>query len=498
MTISSTTNFFNGFYSNIQKKDSTATISDSFNLRKEIDVEITAFTKKIEGDYSTYTAKDLSQLSYSEIKANYDEIKEVLEARMEEAKDIMNSESFENYQKRLVLSDSSRRQSNSIKEMEVYSEEFNSYFLNEDKITDEMLDKTYGKVTRQNAEVEDLLNFNDKFKIVNFFDNDEINETIFTNYEDNIQVYYEEPKVSNMNGANGYHAGSGASIQGTDLKQILQSIEDAKESIEAHGVLRSTGDNSQFIKGYLINGEEISIAGKIFSIYDVNKANEVEKSDEIKENEQSQTTKEAESNTNVENTIPDYSSYTTAQLRKISFEEAKENYDELIKILEKGLKNISNLNKDDQDNLLAFKSQLEKVNYTDNEELNKTMYDKLQDIEDSKVAVWSNLVIDENIENLQNGEISSFVLNGIAFFQEDITKINSGNEDNEKEKIEKAQKNTAQTGKDHINLDYIINTVSKAVLTNQNAQDKPYSKEYIEAYSNFISKYNEIKNTLFM
>ncbi len=492
MNISTSNNFFNQISTNLSKTSITNTHNDSFKIHKENKTEITAFTGKREGDYSTYTAKELSSLSYKEVQENYEEIKEELEYRMKKAQDILNSDSFKNYQEELLRNGNYEIRGGT-KEQEVLTFEIEELMVlqPEGSETKPIIKKTYENInTKEYNEIQDLLNFNDKFKIVNFFNNDEINETIYANYEDNSQVYYEQKDVSDLDGANwGFNAGSAYSIQGTDLKAILQSIEDAKEFIGEYGVHVEKNDGS-FSKGYLINGDEISIAGKIFSIYDVNKNfKEIETSQKVEKDDESEAIKEK--------TIADYSSYTMEQLRQISFDEAKENYDELIKILKNDLENTNNLNKKDLDNLLAFKAQLEKVNYTDNDKLNETIYKKLQDIVDPKVAVWSNLVITENIQNLQDGEISSFVLAGIAFSEEDITKINSTSEEAEKIKEKKAQENTAQTGTEHVNLDYIINTVSIAVSNTQSTQNRPYSKEYIEAYSNFISQYNAIKDSIF-
>ncbi|RXK13208.1 hypothetical protein CP965_05260 [Halarcobacter mediterraneus] len=493
MTISTNNNFFNQITSNIAKKNITSTNNDSFKIYKESQTEITAFTKKVEDDFSTYTAKELSELSYEEVQENYEEIKRRLEYSIKKAQDILNSDSFKNYQKELIRNGDYEIRGGSKEHqvrMEINIEETTTQIVSlgsKYNISKPTIEKAYENINiKEYNELQDLLSFNDKFKIVNFFENDEINKTIYNNYEDNSQVYYEQPHISDLDGANfGFNAGSAYNIQGTDLKAILQSVKDAKEFIERHGVKTVKSDGS-FSNGYLINGDEISIAGKRFSIYDVNK--------NIKEDNEYKTIKEKESSTKIEEKIIDYSLYNTAQLREISFEEAKGNYDELKTTLEDLLKNSNNLNKEDQDNLLAFKAQLEKVNYSDNDKLNETIYNKLSDIEDSKVAVWSDLVITENIQNIQDGKISSLILNGISFSKDEIGKTNNINEKN---KEEKNKENTTQIGEKHINIDYIINTVSLAVSNTQNTQDKPYSKEHIKIYSDFISQYNQIKDSIF-
>ncbi|QKF80612.1 hypothetical protein [Halarcobacter ebronensis] len=491
MVISSSNNFFNEISSNIQKRSSTDTINNSFKVHKEYDVELTAFTQKVEGDYSTYSAKELSELSYNEIKANYEEIKEILEARMEEAKDTINSESFKNYQKRLLLNDDIEVRGGSQDQQVRFEESF--LFLNEDEITEDMLDKQYGQITRENTEIQDLLNFNDKFKIVNYFDNDQINRAIYSKYEDNSQVFYDYSNPVDLDGSEvGYRGGTSYTIQGTDLKQILQSIEDALEFIEKYGVQKyKDPESSRFSAGFIIQGDEITIAGKKFSIYDVKKnENDDIKKEEIKETESTNEVK-TESEEDIK---PDYSTYTAAQLRQITFDEAKENLDELKKILEDNLKNVSKLNKEDTDNLLAFKAQLDKVDYLKDDTLNEAIYNKLQTISDPKVAVWSDLAITENIENLQNGNLDSLIINGLLIYASDLqTKEDTDEKENKNENASNTQQQKETTP---LNLDSIINIVSNAAKNaSQNSQDT-YKQEVIEAYSNFISQYSEIRNSL--
>ena len=493
-------NNFNAF-ANISNTLNTNPKSSTLEIEKdEVNVQITAFTKKVEGDYSTYSAAELSELSYNEIKKNYEEIKKELDSRMKESQDILNSESFKNYQKRFLISNPSEIRGGS-KDQEVYFNEVTSNFMNEDKITDNMLDKQYGEVTRVNKETQELLNFNDKFKIVNYFDNDEINRAIYSNYEDNAQVFYDYSDPVDLDGSNGFFAGSSYSIQGTDLKQIVQSIEDAIEFIDAHGFISSDKqfDNQYgYNHGFIISGEEITISNKTFSLYEVKKSvkNDYSKNEDnqIKENtEVASKTEEIEN----EDIKPDYNTYSATQLRQITFDEAKKNYEDLKKILDDSLKNISSLNKKDTDNLLAFKAQLEKVAYLKDDTLNETIYNKLQNIEDPKVTVWSNLAINENIENLQNGNLDSIIIDGLLIYPSDIQKNEDNKDNDENQKEDKNPPNTQQVDAKALNLDSIIDIVEKSAKNAGQTPPKTYNKNIIEAYSNFISQYNEIKNNLF-
>lgn len=299
----------------------------------------------------------------------------------------------------------------------------------------------------------------------------------------------------------GFFAGSSYSIQGTDLKQIVQSIEDATEFMDAHGFIQS---NKQFDSqygynhGFMISGKEITISNKTFSLYEVKKSvnNDYSKNEnnQIKENTEVDSKTEEIENEDIK---PDYNTYSAAQLRQITFDEAKKNYEDLKRILDDSLKNISTLNKKDTDNILAFKAQLEKVAYLKDDTLNETIYNKLQNIEDPKVAVWSNLVINENIENLQNGNLDSIIIDGLLVYPSDIQKNEDNKDNDENQKEDKNPPNTQQVDAKALNLDSIIDIVEKSAKNAGQTPPKTYNKNIIEAYSNFISQYNEIKNNLF-
>ena len=56
--------------------------------------EITALEEYKEGDYSTYSVKELKALSYEELKENYDEIKDIVAQRLDAIKDTPEYEDY--------------------------------------------------------------------------------------------------------------------------------------------------------------------------------------------------------------------------------------------------------------------------------------------------------------------------------------------------------------------------------------------------------------------
>lgn len=485
MTISTSTNSFDPIYSSLSKKNAHSPTRETFKVYEENEIKNTAFTQKVEGDYATYSAKELSELSYDELKENYDEIQRILDMRMLEAKQQFNSESFQNYQKRLLFSDDERI--NGIKDQEVRLQE-SLQFLNEDEITEEMLDTQYGKITAQNKELQDLLNFNDKFKIVNYFENDEINRAIYSKYKDNSQVFYDYSEPTNLNGENdGFFQGMANSIQGTDLKQIVQSVEDAIEFIEVHGVIK--GDGEGFSNGFYISGEEITIAGKRFSLYDVKKSDMDASTNKNSANKQSN---EVNQTAEVKDEKTDYSSYSIAQLRHLAFDEVKENFDALKQIMENSLENISELSKDEVDDLLAFKAQLETVNFLKDETINEAIYNKIQSINDPKVAIWSALAIKENLESLDNKKIDAIVINGLLLNANDIELSEKKSDTTETNNISNKQASSLKV----LNLDSIIHTIETATRKDNTQSPDTYSQNLIKTYSDFMAEYQQMKNTL--
>ncbi|RXJ95668.1 hypothetical protein CRV00_04290 [Malaciobacter molluscorum] len=460
--------------SNLMKKHiSSNIISESSKTQKE-DKTDSIVPKKIEGDYSTYSIRELSQLSYSELKEHYNEIKKVLEEKLKAAKDVFYSDSFKNYQKRLALTDQSAERRVGTKDFDVHMQEMVK-FLNKDKITNEMLDKEYGQITYENVEAQELLNFKDKFKIVNFFDNDEINKAIFDKYQDNAQIYYEEPQVSDLDGEKwGFNSANANKIQGTSLNSILQSVRDAKESIAAHGLPVKT--NNPFVdysSGYYIHEDKITIAGKTFSLDDVHKSAYAYKSEEKIPNE------------------TDYSSYTIKELRQLPFEEVKQNYDEILKVVKDAFKNGSDLSEEDKRDLLALKAQLDAVNYTDNDDINQAYYNRLKGIDDPKVLVWSNSEIIKKMDDLQKGNIDSLIINNSTFSSNEINAKQKEEDKKEDTKIKEHEKEKSQ-----VDLDSLINNVSRMAFKVSNTSENTYNKELIESYSKFITQYNEVKNSI--
>ncbi|RXJ87850.1 hypothetical protein [Arcobacter sp. CECT 8985] len=457
--------------SNLMKKHiSSNIVSESSKTQKE-DKTDSIVPKKIEGDYSTYSIRELSQLSYSELKEHYNEIKKVLEEKLKAAKDVFYSDSFKNYQKRLALTMPYTQLVNN-KDIEVYSQE-QSKFLNEEKITNKMLDKEYGQITYENVQAQELLNFKDKFKIVNFFDNDEINKAIFDKYQDNAQIYYEEPEITIASGANGFLSADANIIQGTDLNKILNSIKNAKEFIAEHGRIRENNNpHVDYSKGYYIHGDKITIAGKTFSLDDVHKSAYGYKSEEKIPNE------------------TDYSSYTIKELRQLPFEEVKQNYDEILKVVKDAFKNGNDLSEEEKRDLLALKVQLDAVHYTDNDDINLAYYNRLKSLDDPKVLVWSNSEIIKKMDDLQKGYIDSLIINNSTFSSNEINAKQKEEDKKEDTKIKEHEKEKSQ-----VDLDSLINNVSRMAFKVSNTSENTYNKELIESYSKFITQYNEVKDS---
>ncbi|RXJ58072.1 hypothetical protein [Candidatus Marinarcus aquaticus] len=485
MTISTSTNSLNQIYSSLSKKNANSPTRETFKVYEENELKNTAFTQKVEGDYATYSAKELSELSYDEVKENYDEIQRILDMRMLEAKQQFNSESFQNHQKKLLASKDFEIRAGSIDQLKYMDNSFS--FLNKDKITDEMLDKKFGVTTPENTELMDLLNFNDKFKIVNYFENDEINRAIYSKYEDNSQIYYEETLPTDFNDEDGFFQGMANSIQGTDLKQIVQSVKDAIEFIEVNGVIK--GDGEGFSNGFYISGEEITIAGKRFSLYDVKKSDMDASTNKSSANKE---TNEVNQPAEVKDEKTDYNNYSIAQLRHLAFDEIKENYEVLKQITEDSLENISELSKNEVDNLLAFKAQLETVTFLKDETINEAIYNKIQSINDPKVAIWSALAIKENLESLDNKEMDAIVINGLLLNANDIEINEKKSDTTETNSLSKRQASSLKV----LNLDSIIHTIETATRKGNTQSSDTYSKHLIKTYSDFMAEYQHMKNAL--
>ena len=98
----------------------------------------------------------------------------------------------------------------------------------------------------------------------------------------------------------------------------------------------------------------------------------------------------------------DYSNYTPSQIKEIPYEEAKANYDEIFKRIN-----------DIDDEKLSFDEsnmrsnvffQLSKVKLSDNDKLNKAVYETMKDIKDPVESMMTGFEINTNLRDYYYGK----------------------------------------------------------------------------------------------
>ncbi|RXJ95667.1 hypothetical protein CRV00_04285 [Malaciobacter molluscorum] len=449
--------------SNLMKKHiSSNIISESSKTQKEEKVD-SIIPKKIEGDYSTYTTKELKSLSYDEVKKNYDEIKKVLEDRL---KDAYSSGAAANYFKYTNRGD----------------------FLKESILKDGKInfDNENKELSEQIGKVADLFIFQKQLKAVDYYDNNEINKEVFSLYQkyDMQNDPLDLNIMSNFNNEHDHYASSDGII---DIFSIIEdSIKGRKEDIRNYEDMIKKGNyaNAETLSIYnssISKNKSMQIGNKTFDISEINK-NDYEKIKVEDEKEDNLDVKK------VDNEKIDYSIYTIKQLRQLSYDEVKDNKNKLEKIIDDTLKKANKLDKNKIDDLLAFKSQLNALEYTNDENINETIYNKLRSINDSKVTVWSALAITEKMDDLQKGNLNSIVINNSTIYSDEV---NLRQKEDEEENITNKQQDKSQ-----INLDSLINNVSRIASKVSNVSENIYNKELIESYSKFITEYNAVKDSL--
>ncbi|MCT7557621.1 hypothetical protein [Aliarcobacter butzleri] len=122
----------------------------------------------------------------------------------------------------------------------------------------------------------------------------------------------------------------------------------------------------------------------------------------------------------------DYSNYSIADLRKVSYEEAKGNFDAI-------MNRASELSIDDKSvkESAGVIAQLESTRVSDNNTFNKSLYESVQNIEDGGAAWYANFEIMENLKEYASGtqdvKPSWMITEGTASTEKKLTKsqINS-------------------------------------------------------------------------
>lgn len=290
--------------------------------------------------------------------------------------------------------------------------------------------------------------------------------------------------MSNFNNELDHYASSDGII---DIFSIIEdSIKGRKEDIRNYEDMIKKGNyaNAETLSIYnssISKNKSMQIGNKTFDISEINK-NDYEKIKVEDEKEDNLDVKK------VDNEKIDYSIYTIKQLRQLSYDEVKDNKNKLEKIIDDTLKKANKLDKNKMDDLLAFKSQLNALEYTNDENINETIYNKLRSINDSKVTVWSALAITEKMDDLQKGNLNSIVINNSTIYSDEV---NLRQKEDEEENITNKQQDKTQ-----INLDSLINNVSRIASKVSNVSENIYNKELIEAYSKFITEYNAVKDSL--
>lgn len=98
----------------------------------------------------------------------------------------------------------------------------------------------------------------------------------------------------------------------------------------------------------------------------------------------------------------DYSNYTPSQIKEIPYEEAKANYDEI----SKRLADLGNqvLSFDESNKHIDASTQLRRVKLSDNDKLNKAVYETLRAIKDPIESITVSSEIQTNLQDYYYGK----------------------------------------------------------------------------------------------
>src|SRR5574344_273343 len=144
-----------------------------------------------------------------------------------------------------------------------------------------------------------------------------------------------------------------------------------------------------------------SYGGSVSSFAELMRVNSASSINQTKE------IKSINSSSNIEKNQKDYSGYTTfKELKEIPYEEAKENYEAIEKrALELRAKHRSEGIEEGTKGLAsrAMLEQLDKVNISNNDELNKALYETLRGIKDPLDSHVMNSELQFNLENYYHG-----------------------------------------------------------------------------------------------
>lgn len=187
-----------------------------------------------------------------------------------------------------------------------------------------------------------------------------------------------------------------------------------------------------------------------------------------------------------EETQKDYSSYNTfAELKNIPYEEAKANYDSIMKRanelkdkneskgIEEGTKGLGSR---------AMFEQLDKVNISNNETLNKALYETLRGIKDPLDSHVMNSELQSNLENYYHGYTTK------ASFQID------------EETYGKEIPNLTRTQLSSINVEDFLSKMTSTFAKDYEEAPSYVKNQYkaiVDGYSLFQQSYNQSKKEPF-
>jgi len=98
----------------------------------------------------------------------------------------------------------------------------------------------------------------------------------------------------------------------------------------------------------------------------------------------------------------DYSNYTPSQIKEIPYEEAKANYDEISKRIADLGKQV--LSFDESNKHIDASTQLRRVKLSDNDKLNKAVYETLRAIKDPIESITVSSEIQTNLQDYYYGK----------------------------------------------------------------------------------------------
>ena len=191
----------------------------------------------------------------------------------------------------------------------------------------------------------------------------------------------------------------------------------------------------------------------------------------------------------------DYSNYTPSQIKEIPYEEAKANYDEIkariddlgkqVLSSEEGNKHINNV------------FQLSKVKLSDNDKLNKAVYETMRAIKDSFESVMMGDEINVNLKDYYYGKDvnASFVVsNNPIHTDKNLTKseLNSINVEDFLSKMISA------FSEDYANTSGVVKQQYKEIVNGYNLFQKNYNteKEKGDAFASLISSKGTTKENI--